>query len=420
MADREQQYYEGYFDSVNEPRKERKHMTAGRTAVVILLALLAVSAGFFAVRLFLNYDVVVSGNNGGVSISIARSDRKLPEIERVTDAVTATVAPDFAAAAQADPPAGGNPTLRITTDRSAGQLSNTEIYEKTSRSVVSVTVSRNGIATGISGVVLTSGGHIITTCAAAQADFITVTLWDGRTFPAVLAGFDEVTDLAVLKINAEGLEPADFGDSDGVEVGETLYALGTLPNGTCFMTDGIASAIDGNVTIDGVATPLILTNADVRLWNTGGAMVNGTGKVIAIMDIGLSSIYGEETVLGCGIPVRIAKPVIEELAEKGYVSGRPALGLSTSDVPAAMSAYLGIPRGAMIDYVHPASEACEKGLSRGDIIINVNGIEITGTSELNSIRNSMHVGDTVRLGVFRDGMVYFVDLKLQDSSEVRR
>lgn len=422
----EDYYLEGYFASVSEPsgkhgmESKPRHMSIGRCAILILIAAIAISAVVFFVHLILTYDVVVSGNDGEVKISITRADRYAPEIERIPDipldSVFTNNVPQTDTGAAGGP---GNATLRITGNPNHQLLTNQQIYAEVCRSVVSVALVSGSEVRFVSGIIMSDKGHIITSCDAASAGELQVTLGDGGIYRGSLVGFDEATDIAVISIEAEGLEPADFGDSDNTEVGEGLYAFGTLPNGTCFMTDGLASAIDSSVMLDGALTPIILTNAEVRSWNTGGALVDCSGKVIGIIDQNLSVMYGDDSTLGCAIPVRVAKPVVDELIEKGFISGRPELGLTVADVPAAMSAYLGIPRGAMIGSVNPASEAYSKGLARGDIIININGIEITGTDDLNRIKNSCRVGDTIRLGVYRAATVYYVDLTLQDSAELR-
>lgn len=422
----EDYYLEGYYDSVSEPsgrheiKHERHRMSIGRCAVLILIAAIAISAVVFFVHLVLTFDVVVSGNDGEVKISITRADRHTPEIEKIPDFSLDSVFSDNVPQTDTGTAGGpGNVTLRITGNPNRQLLTNQQIYAEVCRSVVSVALVNGSEVRFESGIIMSDKGHIITSCDAASAGELQVTLGDGGIYRGSLVGFDEATDIAVISIEAEGLEPASFGDSDNTEVGEGLFAFGTLPNGTCFMTDGLASAIDSGVMLNGMLTPLILTNAEVRSWNTGGALVDSSGKVIGIIDQNLSAMYDGDPTLGCAIPVRVAKPVVDELIEKGFISGRPELGLNVADVPAAMSAYLGIPRGAMIGSVNPASEAYSKGLSRGDIIININGMEVTGTDDFNRIKNSCRVGDTIRLGVYRAATVYYVDLTLQDSAELR-
>ncbi|MBO6010901.1 MAG: serine protease, partial [Oscillospiraceae bacterium] len=318
----------------------------------------------------------------------------------------------------AAPGSSGPATLRITGDPLGRELTNNQVSEKAGRSVVSIAVDDGASVSYVSGVVMSDRGYVITCSHAVESGELTVRVWDGTELSAHVVGYDEATDVAVLSVEGAELKAADFGDSDLTKVGETMYVFGCLPTGTSFMTDCIVSAIDGNVYFNGASTPLILTDASVRAWNTGGVLVNSAGKVVGIVDVALSAIYGEDS-LCCAIPVKMAKPVIDELIEKGYVEGRPEFGLTLTDVPAAMSAYLGIPRGAMIASVHPNSEAYSKNLARGDVVIYANGSEITGVADFNRFKNSLQVGDTAVIGVFRAGTVYYVELTVQDSSEVR-
>ena len=427
MADRDNEnyYLEGYFDSVAEPvrkkgreKKKTRHMSAGKCAIVILAVVAALCAILAAIYLVWSFDVVVTGNEGNVNIRIARVERRGNNPE---DRIDLTSDPLPKATPQVDqlaPAPSGSATLRITGDPFGNELNDNEVSSKVSRSIVSVAVVRSGAVSYASGVIMSDRGYVITCCHAVENGDITVCLGDGSMFPARIVGMDEATDIAVLSVEGAELKSAEFGDSDLAEVGDRMYVFSCLPTGTCFMTDCLVSAIDGNVYFNGVSTPLILTNASVRAWNTGGVLVNSAGKVVGIVDVELSSIYGEDQ-LCCAIPVKMAKPVIDELIEKGYVEGRPAFGLELSDVPAAMSAYLGIPRGAMIASVNENSEAYAKGLSRGDVVVAVNGSEISGVGEFNRIKNSLHVGDTAVLAVYRAGTIYYVELTVQDSSEVR-
>ena len=427
MAERDSEnyYLEGYFDSVSEPAgkkgRERKprHMSAGKCALIVLAVAVALCAVVAAVYLIWTFDVVVTGNEGNVNIRVMRVDRQAGEIENGRPGELPGLPPEATPPVDAAAPGSSGPaTLRITGDPLGRELTNAQVSEKAGRSVVSIAVNDGASVSYVSGVVMSDRGYVITCCHAVENGELTVSVWDGTQLPARMVGYDEATDIAVLCVEGAELKAAEFGDSDLTEVGETMYVFGCLPTGTSFMTDCIVSAIDGNVYFNGVSTPLILTDASVRSWNTGGVIVNSAGKVVGIVDVALSAIYGEDE-LCCAIPVKMAKPVIDELIEKGYVEGRPDFGLTLTDVPAAMSAYLGIPRGAMISYVHPDSEAYAKNLAKGDVVVSANGAEITGVADFNRFKNSLQVGDTVVIGVYRAGTVYYVELTVQDSSEVR-
>ncbi len=422
--DNENYYLEGYFDSVAEPapkkcrEKKPRHMSAGKCILIILAVAVALCALLAAVYIIWTFDVVVTGNDGNVNIRVTRVDRHGLDLEDRINFPADLLPRETPPADSLVPAPSGAATLRITGDPFGQELTDNQINDKAARSVVSVAVDRGGSVSCVSGVIMSDRGYVITCCHAVENGSVSVCLADGTVLPANVVGMDEATDIAVLSVEGAQLKSAEFGDSDLTEVGDRAYVFGCLPTGTCFMTDCIVSAIDANVYFNGASTPLILTNAAVRTWNTGGVLVNSAGKVVGIVDVGLSAIYGEDS-LCCAIPVKMAKPVIDELIEKGYVEGRPDFGLELSDVPAAMSAYLGIPRGAMIASVNENSEAYAKGLARGDVIMAVNGSEISGVNDFNRFRNSFHVGDKAVLAVYRAGTVYYVELTVQDSSEVR-
>ena len=300
-----------------------------------------------------------------------------------------------------------------------GSLSWQKVYEKVIPSVVSIScVGRTGTSSG-TGVVMTKSGYIITNAHVVEdAHSIEVLLTDGRTFNARLIGSDGVSDLAVLFIDAKALSAAEFGDSASLRVGDAVVAigdpLGIELRGT--MTDGIISAINRDLTTGGRTMNLIQTSAALNSGNSGGPLVNCYGQVVGIntMKIGdYASAAGVEG-LGFAIPMGTVKDVVEQLISYGYVAGRPTLGLEGQMVSTFYQMYYRLPAGMMITAVDSASDAAQKGLQTGDIIIYAAGRQITSTNALDEVVNACQVGDTINVVIYRAGQEYSVDLTVTE------
>lgn len=298
-------------------------------------------------------------------------------------------------------------------------LSTEEIAEKVLPSVVCVqnyqstqTYSFFGQQTGESqvelagegsGVIMSEDGYILTNAHVVEdATSVTIITYYGDTYDAVVVGSDEVTDLAVLKIEATGLEPAEFGSSSDLSVGETVVAIGN-PGGMTFsssVTVGCVSALDRQIETDdsGYIMTVIQTDAAINPGNSGGALVNQYGQVIGIT----SSKFVSEGYEGLAfaIPIDDAQPIVSDLQEYGYVVERAVLGISGQYIDATTAAYNGISEGMFVSEI-TSELAIEGGLEVYDIITAVNGITLTGSGTITSILTSMSAGDTVTLTVDR-------------------
>ena len=301
-----------------------------------------------------------------------------------------------------------------------GALSLQKIYSRNIDSVVSITSTGQGTTATGTGVILTEDGYIVTNCHVVENGIsITAQLTDGRTLPAMLVGADSVSDLAVLHIDTTGLTPAQFGDSDSLRVGDTVVAigdpLGVTLRGT--MTDGIISAINRDLTVNDRTMNLIQTNAALNNGNSGGPLINCYGQVIGINTMKMSNFYSSSTTvegIGFAIPIDTAKPIIDELIEKGYVSGRPAIGIDGETLPATYRIYYRLPEGIYVTRVYASSDAAAKGISEGDIITAINGIDVTTMEQLNRVKNQFTAGQTVTLTIYRSGSSYDVEIILMD------
>ena len=266
-----------------------------------------------------------------------------------------------------------------------------------------------------SGIIISSDGYIVTNNPVVEgASSLKVTLNTMEEYDAKLVGTDPQTDLAVIKIEATGLTAAVLGNSSDVEVGELAIAIGN-PLGQELagtVTTGIISATNRQVTVDDVEYTLLQTDAAINEGNSGGALVNAYGEVIGINSVKMASTGVEG--LGFAIPSDIAKPVISDLIEYGYVTGRPVIGISGRNITEEMSQYYDLPVGVYIQTITEFSAAEKAGLRPGDVIIQCDGQTVETVDELNEIRDQHQVGDTLTLTIVRNGERMEVSVTLEE------
>jgi serine protease Do len=285
------------------------------------------------------------------------------------------------------------------------------VYEKNIPSVVSISCELPRGSSAGTGVVLSRDGYIVTNAHVVEdAIQVTVLLSDNRIFEAVIVGADEVSDLAVLHIDAEDLIPAKFGDSSSLQVGEAVVAIGD-PLGIEFrgtMTDGIISAINRDMTLEGRTMTLIQTNAALNSGNSGGPLINRHGLVIGINTMKISAFVDKAGVEGLGfaIPSATVKDIVSQIIENGYVSGRPTLDLSCESLSMFYRYYYGLPEGMYVTEVTPGGAAAKLGITTGDIILELDGVQTTSMEALNSALYAHEAGDKVDIIIYRGGKKY--------------
>lgn len=291
------------------------------------------------------------------------------------------------------------------------------VAEITGPSVVGVSVTyyeqsfwgelAEGEAEG-SGVIYSEDGYIITNYHVIQEavnssnSAVKVTLANKEEYEATIVGADETTDLALLKIEAEGLTPAKFADSDKINVGEYAIAIGN-PLGKEFagsVTVGYISAVNRTITADGRTYNVIQTDAAINPGNSGGALVNSKGEVVGINTVKISdeSVEG----LGFAIPSNYALKIIEELKENGKIV-RPYIGIYGIDLDKTLASRNNLVEGVYIYKISANSPAQELGLQRGDVIVEFDGQKVLTINEINTIKNEKNIGDKVKIKVYRDG-----------------
>ena len=302
-------------------------------------------------------------------------------------------------------------------------LSVTDIAKKAANSVVEITteaLSTNNwmqqyITTGAgSGVIISTDGYIVTNNHVIDgANKIVVTLKDGTTYNATLVGTDSKADLAVLKIDATNLQAAEFGDSDALEVGELAVAIGN-PLGQLggTVTDGIISALDREITIDGQTMTLLQTNAAINPGNSGGGLFNGQGQLIGVVNAKSSGSDIEG--LGFAIPINYAKTVISDLITYGYVQGRIEVGLSLIDIQDTQTAmmYRVNELGTYVTGITEGSSAEQSGFQPGDRIASIDGQEIQTYDDIKAVFDQHKVNDVVSVVVVRNGQQVTLSLIL--------
>ena len=401
-----------YGTGRTEPPKSHGGTVALLLILIIFLCGIITVLGVLNVRLFQKLN---TRRESEQSISFA-AGAALP-VETValpTEAIDATLGEDTPTIDLQKCPQG---VENVPTE---GALSLQEIYSRNIDSVVSITSTGQGTTATGTGVILTEDGYIVTNCHVVENGIsITAQLTDGRTLPAMLVGADSVSDLAVLHIDTTGLTPAQFGDSDSLRVGDTVVAIGD-PLGVKFRgtyTDGIISGIGRDMDMDGRTMTLIQTNAALNNGNSGGPLINCYGQVIGINTMKMSNFYSSSTTvegIGFAIPIDTAKPIIDELIEKGYVSGRPAIGIDGETLPATYRIYYRLPQGIYVTRVYRNSDAAAKGISEGDIITAINGVSVTTMEQLNRVKNQFTAGQTITLTIYHGGVSSDVEIILMD------
>ena len=270
-----------------------------------------------------------------------------------------------------------------------------------------------------SGIVFRADGYIVTNAHVIEgATSLKVILNDGSTHEATVVGSDTLTDLAVIKIDVSGLSPeqvvpADFGSSADMRVADKVMAIGN-PGGyelSSSVTIGYVSALNRAITSDktGYTMEFIQTDAAINPGNSGGALVNGHGPVVGINSAKISAAGFEG--LGFAIPTDFARPIIADLIEFGYVKDRAMLGISGQFLDSMTGRFYGLPRGEYVGSLN-TEHAYNSGLRAGDVIVAVDGTELTSDAVLRSLVNARKPGEVVTLTVYRPASGEMLEVRL--------
>ena len=381
-----------------EPPKKKKHHVNGgkvaRSAVALVLAAVMGFAGGYVGSRMNGSKVVIQQVAPSGSSSSSGSDSSITSASASGSSLTTEQVADLV-----------SPSVVVITTEQV-------VYSQWSW------YGQNQVESGAgSGVIISSDGYILTCAHVVDgASNITVTIGD-KDYTATLVGEDTTSDIAVIKIDADGLTPATVGDSDSLKVGQNVMAVGN-PLGELggTVTGGMISALNRSVTIQGTNSTntmsLIQMDASVSPGNSGGGLFNMNGELVGIVNAKSSSSDAEG--LGFAIPINDAIKVAQELLENGYVTGRPYLGITYLAVTDAQTAQqLGVNAyGVYIVDVTKGGPADQAGLKVGDRIVSVDGSEIAAKDDLGTLMQKHAAGDTLAITVARDGQMQTVTVTL--------
>ena len=304
-------------------------------------------------------------------------------------------------------------TVQLDTGK---ELTAAEVYAANVNSTVGITTSittnfwgfQTTSAASGSGFIISTDGYILTNYHVIESsDSITVSLYDGSAYDAALIGYDESNDIAVLKVEADNLSPVILGDSDNLNVGDSVVAIGNpLGELTFSLTAGLVSAMDREVTLSSSVTMnLIQTDCAINSGNSGGALFNMYGEVIGVTNAKYSSSSSSEASIdniGFAIPINSVRSIVESIIEKGYISS-PYIGIGILDVSEETQMY-GVPSGIAVQSVTEDAPAAQAGLQIGDVITSVNGTAMDTNTFINFV-GAASIGEQLTLNVYRQGEI---------------
>lgn len=379
-----------------EPQKDKKSKRPGIGVIIaVALSCSIVGAAVGSAGTLLISDKSIFGNGSVNSINEGQREDSVLDINYIDTSKIMTAAEIYAV--------NVNSTVGITTSITTNFFG----YQTTS-------------AASGSGFILTEDGYIVTNNHVIEgASSIKVTTYSGTAYEAVLVGYDESNDLAVLKIDAKGLTPVILGDSDNMNVGDDVVAIGNpLGELTFSLTSGSVSALDREVTMSsGISMDLIQTDCAINSGNSGGALFNMYGEVIGITNAKYSSSSSSQASIdniGFAIPINNVRKIIESIIETGDIV-KPYIGISVGDVSSQNQNY-GVPAGASVQSVTDGSPAQTAGLKANDVITAVDGTAIKSGKELQKIVSDSSAGDVLTLTVYRQGQT----LEIKVTVDVKR
>ena len=319
------------------------------------------------------------------------------------------------------------PATQVSINTVDGQtpMSDAEVYAANANSVVSINVTGTSgtnffgqpvqTASAGSGFVLTKDGYIVTNYHVVKdADTVKVTMYNDDEYDAKYVGGDEDYDIAVIKVEAADLQPVTLGNSDNLNVGDHVLAVGNpLGELTFSMSGGMVSCVNRAINVDGTPFNMIQTDTSINPGNSGGPLFNQYGEVVGIVSAKYSS-YSSESVEGLGfaIPINDVIAMIQDIMTNGYVTNKPYLGITGGTMTSQMAAQYryDVTEGVFVYSVEEGSAAAQAGLKMGDVILKVDDTEIESMEDLTAVKKQYSAGDTVSLTIYREGQETTVEL----------
>lgn len=357
---------------------------------------------------------VIGGVGGGALTAHLVDDRW----EKTTAELQSSFQSQLEALGSAKTGNTGSNNVAVNPVSNSGALTPAQVYAQNVNSVVAIT--NKGVTTGMfgqesftgtgSGFILTADGYVLTNHHVIDgAQSITVTLSDGTEYTAQLVGSDSVSDVALLKIDGQDLPAVSIGNSDDLEVGDQVAAIGNpLGELTSTQTVGYVSAKDRSVNTDGTIINMLQTDAAINSGNSGGPLFNMNGEVVGITTAkysGSTSSGASIEGIGFAIPINDVMKLVDDLMEYGYITGQAYLGvtINSKDLDASTAAAYGLPVGARVESVTEGSCAQKAGLQAGDIITALGDQKVSGYSDLVYALRNFSAGDATTVSVYRAG-----------------
>lgn len=414
---------EQYSRPAEPPKKKKKKGLVWKIIGIVLLVAIIGSLAYVGGRTLYEKYVPAIQDNGllgafGKKDSGGTPDKAMPEIsgEKQEEKPAAELP------AETEKPVEKKAEKPASTGE---ELSAADIYADNVDSIVAITTSGETvnywgyqIPTGAkgSGFIISEDGYILTNYhVIADSSTIEIATYSGDTYKADVVGFDASNDIAILKVEADGLQPVTIGDSDDVRVGEVVYAIGNpLGDLTFSMTSGIVSALNRPVQLSSTQSMnLIQTDCAINSGNSGGALFNSRGEVIGITNAKYSSSgsSGEASIdnIGFAIPINTVWNIVKSVLENGYVV-KPYIGIYGYDLDDQVKMATGIKCGVMVAEVVEGEAAEKAGIQANDIITNVDGKDIESFSTLSTIVSSHAPGDVLTVKVYRQGQTFSTTL----------
>ena len=321
----------------------------------------------------------------------------------------------------------GRPATQVSIKTVDGKtaMTDAEVYAANVNSVVSINVTGTSgynffgqavqTASAGSGFVLTKDGFIVTNYHVVKdADTVKVTMYNGNEYEAKYVGGDEDYDIAVIKVEATDLQPVTLGNSDELNVGDHVLAIGNpLGELTFSMSGGMVSCVNRAINVDGTPFNMIQTDASINPGNSGGPMFNQYGEVVGIVSAKYSST-GNESVEGLGfaIPINDVFAMIQDIMTNGYITNKPYLGITGGSMTEQMAAQYryDVTEGVFVYSVEEGKAAAKAGLQMGDVITKVDDHTIKTMEDLTAVKKQYSAGDTVTLTIYRGGQTMTLEL----------
>jgi serine protease Do len=384
----------GYHVTPEPPKKQKK---SGGAKTVAAVALVCVLAGGLC--------------GGAVATMLNRNTTNVTEAPVEDEAST-----EESAAETEEPTVFKTSTIDVKTNSTTTNMTPQDVYENYVNAVVAI--SNEGTTTNIfgqvsatassgSGMIISEDGYILTNNHVVEdAQTLTVTMTSGEEYDATIIGTDSENDVALIKIDATDLPTVSIGDSDSIQVGEQLCAIGNpLGELTNTLTVGYVSALDREINENGTPINMFQTDCAINSGNSGGPIFDMNGNVVGITTAkySTSSYSSSASIEGIGfcIPINDAMGIVDDLMQYGYVRGRVSMGITCQAISSTVTQYYNLPTGIYVNSVTEGSAAENAGLQQGDIICALDGTEITSVTDLKALLKSYSPGDTATLTVYK-------------------